>query len=67
MPVHPAWHDVILRAGPYLITGQMPTMPGFDPARALARPTGTFVLLGRSGSRSSPRPPLAPWSTRSPG
>ena len=47
IPVHPAWHDVILRAGPYLISGQMPTMPGFDPARALARPTGTFVLLGQ--------------------
>ena len=24
---------------------RMPTMPGFDPARALARPTGSFVLL----------------------
>jgi hypothetical protein len=23
----------------------MPTMPGFDPGRALARPTGEFVLL----------------------
>ena len=45
IPVHPAWHDVILVCGPYLVTGRMPTMPGFDPARALARPTGTFVLL----------------------
>jgi hypothetical protein len=43
--VHPAWHDVILNCGPYLVTGRMPTMPGFDPARALARPTGSFVLL----------------------
>ncbi|MGZ8528839.1 MAG: hypothetical protein ACXWWR_08585 [Candidatus Limnocylindrales bacterium] len=43
--VHPAWHDVILLCGPYLVTGRMPTMPGFDPARALARPTGEFVLL----------------------
>ena len=42
---HPAWHDVILVCGPYLLTGRMPTMPGFDPARALARPTGSFVLL----------------------
>jgi hypothetical protein len=42
---HPAWHDVALDCGPYLVTGRMPTMPGFDPARALARPTGTFVLL----------------------
>jgi hypothetical protein len=23
----------------------MPTLPGFDPARALVRPTGMFVLL----------------------
>jgi hypothetical protein len=43
--VHPAWHEVSLVAGPYLISGRMPTMPGFDPARALARPTGSFVLL----------------------
>ncbi len=43
--VHPAWHDVALICGPYLVTGRMPTMPGFDPARALARPTGEFVLL----------------------
>jgi hypothetical protein len=43
--VHPAWHDVALLCGPYLVTGRMPTMPGFDPARALARPTGEFVLL----------------------
>lgn len=43
--VHPAWHDVELNCGPYLVTGRMPTMPGFDPARALARPTGSFVLL----------------------
>ena len=43
--VHPAWHDVSLLCGPYLVTGRMPTMPGFDPARALARPTGSFVLL----------------------
>lgn len=43
--VHPAWHEVALLCGPYLVTGRMPTMPGFDPARALARPTGEFVLL----------------------
>jgi hypothetical protein len=42
---HPAWHDVNLLCGPYLVAGRMPTMPGFDPARALARPTGSFVLL----------------------
>ena len=44
-PVHAQWHDIRLDVGPYHVTGQMPTMPGFDPGRALARPTGEFVLL----------------------
>jgi hypothetical protein len=45
IPVHAQWHDIELDAGPYRVTGEMPTMPGFDPGRALARPTGEFVLL----------------------
>jgi hypothetical protein len=45
LPVHAQWHDISLDVGPYRVTGQMPTMPGFDPGRALARPTGEFVLL----------------------
>ncbi len=44
-PVHAQWHDLTADLGPYHLTGQMPTMPGFDPGRALARPTGEFVLL----------------------
>jgi hypothetical protein len=44
-PVHAQWHDVELDAGPYRLRGEMPTLPGFDPGRALARPTGEFVLL----------------------
>ena len=44
-PVHAQWHDIELDAGPYRLYGEMPTMPGFDPGRALARPTGEFVLL----------------------
>jgi hypothetical protein len=44
-PVHAQWHDIELDAGPYRVHGEMPTMPGFDPGRALARPTGEFVLL----------------------
>jgi len=44
-PVHAQWHDVAVDLGPYRVTGKMPTMPGFDPGRALARPTGEFVLL----------------------
>ena len=44
-PVHAQWHDIALDLGPYRVTGQLPTMPGFDPGRALARPTGEFVPL----------------------
>jgi hypothetical protein len=44
-PVHAQWHDIALDVGPYRVSGQMPTMPGFDPGRALARPTGEFVLI----------------------
>ncbi len=45
VPVHANWHELALRAGPYFIRGEMPTLPGFDPGRALARPSGPFVLL----------------------
>lgn len=45
LPVHAQWHDITLTVGPYLVVGRMPTMPGFDPGRALARPTGPFVLF----------------------
>jgi hypothetical protein len=44
-PVHAQWHDIRLEVGPYRVSGQMPTMPGFDPGRALARPTGEFVQI----------------------
>jgi hypothetical protein len=44
-PVHAALHTIRLEAGPYVIEGDMATLPGFDPGRALTRPTGTFVLL----------------------
>lgn len=45
LPMHAQWHSIDLDAGPYRIHGEMPTLPGFDPGRALARPTGEFVLL----------------------
>lgn len=45
VPVHAQWHSIELDAGPYRVYGEMPTMPGFDPGRALARPTGEFVVL----------------------
>jgi hypothetical protein len=45
IPVHAAWHAIRLEVGPYLVEGELPTLPGFDPGRALTRPTGEFVLL----------------------
>ncbi|MGH2465866.1 MAG: hypothetical protein ACRDGI_10435 [Candidatus Limnocylindrales bacterium] len=45
-PAHSVWHDVRIHSGPYLLEARLPTLPGFDPARALARPSGSFVLLG---------------------
>src|SRR6476646_3198474 len=45
LPVHHAWHPVTLEAGPYAVEGELPTLPGFDPGRALTRPSGEFVLL----------------------
>ncbi|HET7678405.1 MAG TPA: hypothetical protein VFK38_11210 [Candidatus Limnocylindrales bacterium] len=46
-PVHAAWHRLRLAVGPYEVEGELATMPGFDPGRALARPGGTFVLLAQ--------------------
>jgi len=43
--VHAVWHPVHLEAGPYVVDGEIPTQPGFDPGRALTRPSGSFVLL----------------------
>lgn len=45
LPIHAVWHDVRLVVGPYRVEGRLPTQPGFDPARALARPTGSYVLV----------------------
>jgi hypothetical protein len=44
-PVHAAWHHVVLESGPYAMEGELATLPGFDPGRSLARPSGEFVLL----------------------
>jgi hypothetical protein len=41
-------HDLALRIGPYLLTAELLTRPGFDPIRSLTRPTGTFLPLGRA-------------------
>jgi len=45
VPVHAVWHDVWLLVGPFRVAARLPTLPGFDPARALARPSGTYVLV----------------------
>lgn len=45
VPSHAVWHELELAAGPWAIRGRLPTLPGFDPGRALARPGGTFVVL----------------------
>ena len=45
VPVHAAWHHVHLESGPYIVEGELATLPGFDPGRALTRPSGEFLLL----------------------
>lgn len=45
VPIHSTWHPILLDAGPFTVTGELPTQPGFDPGRALTRPAGTFLLL----------------------
>jgi len=45
VPGHAQWHAIDLDSGPYRIEGELSTMPGFDPGRALARPSGEFVHL----------------------
>jgi len=46
-PYHAAWHRFAVDAGPYRIRGELPSLPGFDPGRAIARPSGPFILVGR--------------------
>jgi hypothetical protein len=45
VPVHAAWHHIHLESGPYTVEGDLATMPGFDPGRALTRPGGEFLML----------------------
>jgi hypothetical protein len=45
VPVHAAWHHIHLESGPYTVEGDLATLPGFDPGRALTRPSGEFLLL----------------------
>lgn len=43
--VHMTWFSVTLDLGPYRVAGELATHPGFDPERALARPSGIYVPL----------------------
>lgn len=43
--VHASWYPIDLDVGPYHVDARLPTLPGFDPARALARPTGAYIAL----------------------
>lgn len=45
VPVHAAWHHIQFEAGPYMVEGDLATQPGFDPGRALTRPSGEFLWL----------------------
>ena len=45
IPVHASWHALRLVAPPYVIDGRDADAAGLRPGRALARPTGEFVLL----------------------
>ncbi len=61
LPVHATWHAIRLEMGPYVVQGELPTLPGFDPGRALTRPSGEFVMLrdvslGLVGSTGEPIP-----------
>ena len=60
VPVHAVWHPVRLEAGPYVIDGEVPMIPGFDPDRALTRPTGSFVELRNARLCRSDRPGWGP-------
>jgi hypothetical protein len=62
--IHASWYPIELDVGPYRVDARLPVAPGFDPARALARPTGAFValrdvsisLIGRSDGGIAERP-----------
>lgn len=60
VPVHASWHALRIEVGPYVVEGELPTLPGYDPDRALARPNGEFVLIRdpRLGRADGPLGPI---------
>ena len=62
VPVHANWHHVHLESGPYTLEGELATLPGFDPGRALTRPPGDGRASGERDvpcrpGRDLPEPP----------
>lgn len=45
LTIHASWYAITLEIGPYRVRGRIPTPPGFNPTRALARPGGAFVAV----------------------
>ena len=41
-PVHATWHALRLVVGPFHLTAELPTLPGYDPGRSLTRPGFAF-------------------------
>lgn len=57
---HAQWHTLRVVVGPWLLHGDLATMPGFDPGRALTRPSGWFIQLRNVRiSRASDGQPVA--------
>ena len=59
--VHSTWHRIHVESGPYTVEGEMATQPGFDPGRALTRPSGEFLYIRdvRLSVRSRPQDGVA--------
>jgi hypothetical protein len=55
---HSTWYALELQVGPYRVRARMPVVPGFDPARALARPGGAFVALWDASMELLDRPEM---------
>lgn len=48
LKVHMNWYSVGLDVGPYRVSGRLATHPGFDPAKAIARPGSAFIALSEA-------------------
>lgn len=48
LKVHMAWYSIAVEVGPYRVSGRLATHPGFDPARAISRPGGTYIALSEA-------------------